>query len=214
MTIGTSNGLSRRQLFAAGAGAAAALTVATSLNAAPLPSAGADDSIVQIRNATIRVNYAGVRFLVDPMLADPGTYPGFPGSAMSHLRNPLVPLPVTVADLVDADAVIVTHTHIDHWDDAAQKSLPKAMPIFVQNATDAKTIRSQGFVDVRIMTVDTRFKGERRSRHGSRRTCNVPHSFEGIRHRVGGIGFDDGASRSVRTAGAGARSAEDLQHAR
>lgn len=166
MSSGTLSGLSRRQLLAAGGAAAATLSVAPSLKAAPLPFVGTGDAIVQIRNATIRVDYAGVRFLVDPMFADPGRYPGFPGSAMSHLRNPLVPLPVPVAELVDADAVIVTHTHIDHWDDAAQKALPKAMPIFVQNIVDAATVRGQGFSDVRIMTADTRFKNVRLSRTG------------------------------------------------
>jgi len=28
------------------------------------------------------------------------------------------------------DAVIVTHTHLDHWADAAQKALPKGIPLF------------------------------------------------------------------------------------
>lgn len=165
MSSDTLQNPSRRRLLAAGAGAAA-LGMATSLKATPIPAVGAQNSIIQIRNATIVVDYAGVRFLVDPMFADPGAYPGFPGSAMSHLRNPLVPLPVSVADLTASDAVIVTHTHIDHWDDAAQKLLPKRMPIFVQNATDATTIHGQGFADVRIMTADTRFKGVRLSRTG------------------------------------------------
>lgn len=98
MTSENLSGLSRRQLLAAGGAAAVTLSVAPSLKAAPLPAPSTGDSIVQIRNATIRVNYAGVRFLVDPMFADPGAYPGFPGSAMSHLRNPLVPLPVAVAE--------------------------------------------------------------------------------------------------------------------
>ncbi len=165
MSSDTLPNLSRRRLLAAGAGVAA-LGMATPLKAASIPAVGTEDSITQIRNATILVDYAGVRFLVDPMLAKPGAYPGFPGSAMSHLRNPLVPLPVPAADLAAADAVIVTHTHIDHWDDAAQKMLAKRMPIFVQNATDAATIRDQGFTDVRIMSADTRFEGIRLSRTG------------------------------------------------
>lgn len=165
MLSDASPNFSRRRLLAGGAGVAA-FGMATSLKAAPIPAVGANNAITQIRNATILVDYAGVRFLIDPMFADPGAYPGFPGSAMSHLRNPLVPLPVPVADLAAADAVIVTHTHIDHWDDAAQKMLPKPMPIFVQDATDAATIRGQGFTDVRIMTSDTQFKGVQMSRTG------------------------------------------------
>lgn len=201
MTSENLSGLSRRQLLAAGGAAAVTLSVAPSLKAAPLPAPSTGDSIVQIRNATIRVNYAGVRFLVDPMFADPGAYPGFPGSAMSHLRNPLVPLPVAVADLVDADAVIVTHTHIDHWDDAAQKALPKAMPIFVQNATDAATIRGQGFSDVRIMTTDTRFKGVQLARTGGHHGGDAVLRAVPTLDPVSGVVFRHQSHKSVYVVG-------------
>ncbi|MBD8701921.1 MBL fold metallo-hydrolase [Sphingomonas sp. CFBP 13714] len=201
MTSETLSGLSRRQLLAAGGAAAVTLSVAPSLKAAPLPAPSTGNSIVQIRNATIRVNYAGVRFLVDPMFADPGAYPGFPGSAMSHLRNPLVPLPVAVADLVDADAVIVTHTHIDHWDDAAQKALPKAMPIFVQNATDAATIRGQGFSDVRIMTTDTRFKGVQLARTGGHHGGDAVLRAVPTLDPVSGVVFRHQSHKSVYVVG-------------
>lgn len=46
--------------------------------------------ITQVRNATLLIHYAGTRFLIDPMLAPKGSYPGFEGMANSHLRNPLV----------------------------------------------------------------------------------------------------------------------------
>lgn len=35
-------------------------------------------NITQIRNATQLITYAGKRFLIDPMLAPKGAYPGFP----------------------------------------------------------------------------------------------------------------------------------------
>lgn len=44
--------------------------------------------ITQVRNATLLIHYAGTRFLIDPMLAPKGSYPGFEGMANSHLRNP------------------------------------------------------------------------------------------------------------------------------
>ena len=75
----------------------------------------------QIRNATIKVEYAGTTFLVDPMLASKGAYPGFEGTPNSHLRNPLVELPMPVSEVIKADAIIVTHTHLDHWDEAAMQ---------------------------------------------------------------------------------------------
>ena len=46
--------------------------------------------ITQVRNATLLIHYAGTRFLIDPMQAPKGSYPGFEGMANGHLRNPLV----------------------------------------------------------------------------------------------------------------------------
>ena len=40
--------------------------------------------------------------------------------------NPLVDLPMPVEDIINGiDAVIVTHLHLDHWDDIAKEVLPK-----------------------------------------------------------------------------------------
>jgi L-ascorbate metabolism protein UlaG (beta-lactamase superfamily) len=100
-------------------------------------------NITQIRNATQLITYAGKRFLVDPMLAPKGAYPGFPGTAHADIRNPTVDLPVEVTTLLDADAVIVTHTHDDHWDQTAIAQIAKDKPIYVQNDSDAALLRSQ-----------------------------------------------------------------------
>lgn len=125
----------------------------------------------QIRNATIKVEYAGTTFLIDPMLGKKGTYPGFEGTYNSHLRNPLVELPMPVSEVIKADAVIVTHTHLDHWDEAAIRSLPKNIPIFAQNEEDAESIRKEGFENVRVLTENINFNGTRLSKtdgqHGS-----------------------------------------------
>lgn len=129
--------------------------------------------LTQIRNATLLVDYAGKRFLVDPLLADRGAYPGFAGTANSHLANPLVDLPVPLATLTDVDAVIVTHLHLDHWDEAARRVLPRGLPLFAQNEADAAAIRADGFSDVRTLAAegDTAFGAIRIARtdgqHGS-----------------------------------------------
>lgn len=116
--------------------------------------------VQQIRNATVKITYGDTTFLVDPMLAEQGAYPGFEGTYRSELRNPLVGLPIPAEDVIDdMDAVIVTHTHLDHWDAAAQELLPKDIPLFAQNAADAELIRSQGFSDVRILDGDAEFGG-------------------------------------------------------
>lgn len=123
--------------------------------------AGTTDTTVQlIRNATVKITCGKTTFLVDPMLAEQGAYPGFQDTYRSELRNPLTPLPMPVEEILKGvDAVILTHTHLDHWDDAAQKALPKNIPFFAQDATDAALLRSQGFTDVRILDSAAEFGG-------------------------------------------------------
>lgn len=105
-----------------------------------------------IRNATSKITYGDTTFLIDPMLAKKDAYPGFAGTYRSEIRIPMVDLPISAVAVIDnVDAVIITHTHLDHWDDAAQNLLPKTLPLFVQNEEDANTIRSQGFKDVRVL---------------------------------------------------------------
>ncbi len=121
----------------------------------------------QIRNATVKITYADTTFLIDPILARKGAYPGFDGTYRSTLRNPLVELPMSEKEVIaGADAVIITHTHLDHWDDAAQQFLPKGIPLFVQNQADASLIRSQGFTNVRVLSDKAKFGGVTLSKTG------------------------------------------------
>lgn len=144
-------------------GAALAQTQAT----ATLPSITETVQLQQIRNATVKITYADTTFLIDPMLSKKGTYPGFEGTYRSTLRNPLVDLPMPEQDVIaGVDAVIVTHTHLDHWDDAAQKILPKNIPLFTQNQADATMIREQGFTNVRVLSDKAEFGGVTLSKIG------------------------------------------------
>ena len=68
----------------------------------------------------------------------------------------MVELPVDVSTLLDADAVIVTHTHDDHWDRAAVELIAKDKPIYVQNDRDAALLRS-GFHNLTVMTDESTF---------------------------------------------------------
>ncbi|MGQ9008800.1 MBL fold metallo-hydrolase [Bacillus stercoris] len=116
--------------------------------------------IQQIRNATLVVEYAGKKFLIDPMLAEKGAYPPFPNAPRQDQNNPLVELPTSVDNIIkDIDAVIVTHLHYDHWDEAAKKRLPKDIKLFSQNEEDAAEIRNAGFKNVEVLTKDTVFEG-------------------------------------------------------
>ena len=103
-----------------------------------------------LRHATLIVEFAGRKLLIDPMLSAPGVMPAIENSP-SPRPNPLVPLPGTVQEIAqDLDAVLVTHTHRDHWDDAAARELPKQVPVLCQ-PEDEQKLRGQGFARVQSL---------------------------------------------------------------
>jgi L-ascorbate metabolism protein UlaG (beta-lactamase superfamily) len=108
--------------------------------------------IRQIRNATIILNYAGMRFLIDPFLADKGTYPPFPNTLHQDKFNPTVDLPIPFEEIIQVDAVIVTHLHLDHFDSVAKNVLPKDIKIFAQSEKDVEAIKKEGFQNVDSLT--------------------------------------------------------------
>jgi L-ascorbate metabolism protein UlaG (beta-lactamase superfamily) len=134
--------------------------------------------LTQIRNATLKLDYAGTRFLIDPMLAKKDAWPGFPGTARSHLRNPLVELPLSIEDVLDVDVIIVTHTHRDHWDEAAQQLIPKDSLIYTQNDSDAALIRAQNFTAVHVLSESNMIAGikiiKTDGQHGSDEAYSIP----------------------------------------
>lgn len=158
--------------------------------------------VQQIRNATLKLDYAGKYFLIDPMFADKEAYPGLQGAPNSHLSNPTVGLVVPVDELTAVDAVIVTHTHFDHWDEVAKKVLPKHLPVFVQHDADAQLVTSSGFTDVRILTEDTKFEGITLSKtsgqHGSDAAVAAIGQLLG---EVSGVVFNHPSEKTLYLAG-------------
>ncbi|MCU6665433.1 MBL fold metallo-hydrolase [Silvania hatchlandensis] len=147
-------------------------------------------NITHIRNATQLITYAGKRFLIDPLLAPKDAYPGFPGTARAEIRNPMVELPFAVDTLLDVDAVIVTHTHDDHWDQYAIELLAKDKPIFVQHEHDAQLLQSQGFTHLTVLTDNSYFDGIQLSKthggqHGTDRAYAVPELAERLGEACG-----------------------------
>lgn len=115
--------------------------------------------ITQIRNATQCLEFGGVRFLIDPILCKKGSFPGFRGTLNEDLNNPLVDLPLPFERIVDVDAIFVSHTHQDHWDEVPHESLSKSLPVLVQDEFDAVQIRQTGFTDVRVVEDGMVFRG-------------------------------------------------------
>lgn len=175
--------------------------------------------IRQIRNATLVIEYGGVKFLVDPWLAPKDSMPAFPGCANPHLRQPTTPLPIPIAEIVDVDAVILTHVHSDHWDHTAAENLPADMPIFVQHAADKALVCQAGsidledgprirqvegktFSDVRVLTGNPQFKGVKLKKvpgqHGSDEALEF--AYDGLQE-VCGVVFSHPAEQTLYLAG-------------
>lgn len=134
------------------------IITAVALSSAMISSAFASDHYQQIRNATGRIEIADKTFLIDPMLAKKEAYPGFENTHNSQRRFPLVELPVSIEETYkNVEAIIVTHTHLDHWDPKAQEKLPKDMLIVTQHEDDAQLIRSQGFRNVKVLNEKMQF---------------------------------------------------------
>ncbi|QKY71398.1 MBL fold metallo-hydrolase [Lentibacillus sp. CBA3610] len=176
-------------------------------------------NIQQIRNATLVVEYAGKKFLIDPMLAEKGAFPpfgprvGFPDAPRQDQNNPLVDLPTSIDHIINhVDAIIVTHLHLDHWDDAAKEALPKDIKLFAQNEEDATEIRSTGFKNVEVLQKDTVFAGiqltKTKGEHGrgelielAGNVCGVVfrHSNEKTLYVAGDTVWNDKVQKEIET---------------
>lgn len=110
-----------------------------------------------VRHATIWLEYAGSRILIDPMFSDPGVNPPIANSG-DERRNPLVTLPRAKEEWLSPDVVLVTHLHLDHWDPAAAEALPKPAQIFCQPDNRA-AIAAAGFEVVTEVETSASYRG-------------------------------------------------------
>ncbi len=108
-----------------------------------------------IRSATLRVNYNGRLFIVDPFLAAKGTVRSFAGIA----PNPIVELPCTPEEAIaGVEMALVSHLHVDHFDEVAAEVLPKDLPILCQPG-DERRIMEKGFTAVTPITHSHTWQG-------------------------------------------------------
>lgn len=117
-------------------------------------------NIQLIRNATMVIDYAGKKMLVDPMFSRKGALSRgpMPSKSWNWKRNPNNELPIPVEEIIkDIDFVFLTHLHFDHWDKAAEDTLPKDIKIFVQDENDKNIIGKLGFTNLEILTENSTF---------------------------------------------------------
>jgi len=118
-----------------------------------------------IRHATCVIHYGGRTLLVDPMLGDQGVMPPI-NQSPNPRPNPLVPLPMSADSVLKGvDAILVTHTHADHWDAAATTLVPKDASLLIQPADAAKFAKWE-FAAAQSVTETVSWKDIRISRTG------------------------------------------------
>ncbi len=103
-------------------------------------------NIQLIRHATLIISFKNKKILVDPLLSPKGSITAIE-NVPNKENNPLVDLPVSIDSILDCDAVLVTHTHRDHFDDLAARLIPKNLPIFCQ-PEDENKLCELGFLNV------------------------------------------------------------------
>ena len=139
-----------------------------------------------IRSATLRIDYAGHTFVIDPYLAPKHTRPSFAGKS----PNPLVDLPCAPLDVIAGiEMAIVSHLHSDHFDPVAQDLLPKDILILCQ-PEDEQYIAAKGFRNITPVDHEINWNGIAISRtpceHGSGKVLEEMGSASGFVFRSPG----------------------------
>ena len=148
------------------------------------------NKIRQIRNATLRVRFGGVEFLIDPWLvgrAEGMTFRKGPFAsevvdpAQLDVVMPMCELSIPIAEVLKGvDAYVLTHLHPDHFDMAADGALgaklDKTVPLFVQNEDELAKMKVSGFTSASTFSAQgTVFRGVtlRRTyaKHGTKVSC-------------------------------------------
>jgi L-ascorbate metabolism protein UlaG (beta-lactamase superfamily) len=93
-------------------------------------------AVTFLGHSTVLIEAGGSKLLTDPVLRD----------RIAHLRRtvPVGPIP----GLGEADAVLISHAHLDHLDLPSLRKLPASVTIVVPSGW-AELVRRAGFADVR-----------------------------------------------------------------
>ena len=136
------------------------------------------------RNATMKLEYGGKVFLVDPMFRGKGVVHKL-GPTLYPEKPPLIDLPEDGKNIADGiDAVLLTHLHPGHFDQEAADLIPKDLPFFVQNLNDKDLSRKYGMNKTQTidMTLDTHLDDIRIIRtaglHGNGKIMHVINTMQ------------------------------------
>jgi L-ascorbate metabolism protein UlaG (beta-lactamase superfamily) len=117
-----------------------------------LPSSGppadaATGTIFFVGNATVLIRYAGFTILTDPTFIHmhEEVSIGY-GLHSKRLTNPAI----DIQDLPPLDFVLLSHFHGDHFDQVAERSLERALPI-ITTPEARKQLVERGFLNVRSL---------------------------------------------------------------
>ncbi|MWK34930.1 MBL fold metallo-hydrolase [Actinomadura sp. J1-007] len=106
-----------------------------------------DGSVTFVGNATVIIRYGGFTLLTDPNFLHKGqhAYLGY-GLRSRRLKEPAL----SVEQLPDLDAVVLSHLHDDHWDRVAERGLDRALPVLTTEAA-ARALDKRGFRGARAL---------------------------------------------------------------
>jgi L-ascorbate metabolism protein UlaG (beta-lactamase superfamily) len=114
---------------------------------APTTGVRPSGSITFIGTATVVIDAGGFRVLTDPNFLHQGQHAALGGGLRSRrLTEPAAPL----TELLPIDVVVLSHHHGDHFDQVAERDLPKGTPI-VTTAHAARKLAKQGFTNTHVL---------------------------------------------------------------
>ena len=106
-------------------------------------------NLTLVRHATLLIDYAGRRIMVDPML-DHANARGPVRGTPNERPNPLLDLPMTADEAAaGVQAVLLSHTHVDHMDAAGVTALAPGGAPWLCQPEDVEDLTGIGLPDVR-----------------------------------------------------------------
>ncbi len=110
-----------------------------------------------VRHAMILLSINNKTLLVDPIMSEKGSLEPVEG-VENRNWNPLVDISVPIDTLSSCDAILITHTHRDHFDNKAAEFLPKEKQIFCQ-PEDRESLINHGFKKVTAVDDSLEWEG-------------------------------------------------------